>query len=153
MAEVTLDKIKELRKLTKAGVMDCREALEVCGGQLDQAKKWLQEKGMTRAAKRAERETKAGYIEAYSHNDGQIVAIVELLAETDFVAKNGDFRKLAHEIAMQVAAMNPKDPKELLSQPYIRDDKRTIDSLVKELIGTTGENVVIGRIARFALGE
>ena len=153
MADVTLEKIKELRKHSKAGVMDCRCALEECKGDIDEAKKWLLARGLLKAAKRVGREAKEGFIEAYSHNDGKIVAVVELFAETDFVAKNEDFRKLAHEIAMQVAAMNPKTTEELLCQPYIRDEKRTIDSLVKELAGTVGENIAIGRIARFSLGQ
>jgi len=153
MAKITTNQIKKLRAKTKAGVMDCRKALEVSGGDMKKAEKWLLKKGIARAAKKAGRETSQGLIETYTHNDGKIVSLVELLCETDFVAQTDEFKKLAHELAMQVAAMKPKNVKEFLKQPWIRDEKRTIESLVKEAIGKTGENVVIRRIARFELGE
>ena len=153
MGKITLEQIKRLRIKTKAGVMDCRQALEECGGDLKKAEAWLLKKGKAKAAKRADRETSQGIIQAYTHGDGRIVAVVELLCETDFVAKNEDFRKLARELAMQVAAMNPADAKTLLKQNWIRDESRNIDGLVKETIGTTGENIKIGRIARFELGQ
>jgi len=133
--------------------MDCRKALEASGGDMKKAEDWLLKKGIARAAKKAGRETSEGLIETYTHNDGKIVSVVELLCETDFVAKTDEFKKLAHELAMQVTAMKPKNVKELLKQPWIRDEKRTIDSLVKEAIGKIGENIVVKRIARFELGE
>ncbi len=151
--KVTLEQIKKLRVKTKAGVMDCRQALNECGCDPKKAEKWLLEKGIARAGKKADRQTTEGLIETYSHADGKIVSVVELLCETDFVARNEEFKKLAHEIAMQVAAMKPKDVCELFKQPWIRDEKRNIDSLVKETSGKFGENIVVGRIARFELGE
>lgn len=153
MGQITLDEIKKLRQKTKAGVMDCRTALENCGGDLKKADEWLRKKGIESAEKRAGRETSQGVLETYSHSGDKIVAVVELLCETDFVARTDEFKKLAHELAMQVAAMNPKSVKKLLRQPYIRDEKKAIEDLVKEAIGKIGENIVVGRIARFELGK
>jgi elongation factor Ts len=151
--QITLDLIKKLRAKTKCGIMDCRVALGETGGDFKKAEDWLRKKGIKSAQNKAERATATGLIEAYSHAEGKIVAMVELLCETDFVARTDDFKKLSHELAMQVAAMNPENVKKLLSQPYIRDEKITVDDLVKELIGKTGENIKVSRIARFALGE
>lgn len=153
MTKITTAQIKKLRAKTKAGVMDCHQALEASGGDMKKAEGWLRKKGVELASKKAGRETKQGIIEVYTHNDGKIVGLIELLCETDFVARTDEFKQLAHELAMQVAAMNPKNLKELLRQPWIRDEKKTIDSLVKETIGKTGENIVVKRIARFELGE
>ncbi len=153
MVKITTDLIKILREKTKAGVMDCRQALEESGGDLKKAEEWLKKKGIKSAEKRAERETSAGLIESYSHADGRIVAVVELNCETDFVARNQEFKKLAHELAMQIAAMKPKDVKELFKQPWIRDEKITIEELVKQTIGKIGENIVVRKIARFELGQ
>jgi elongation factor Ts len=153
MTKITLDQIKKLRQQTKAGVMDCRRALEESGGNLEKAQEWLREKGINSATKRVQKETGCGLVEAYTHSDGRIVAVVELRSETDFVARTEEFRKLAHELAMQVAAMNPKDVKELLKQPWIRDEKKTVEELVKETGGKLGENIMVKRIARFELGN
>ena len=153
MTKIITEKIKELRAKTKAGVMDCRRALEESGGDMKKAEEWLRKKGIELASKRAGRETQQGVIEVYTHNDGKVVGLVELLCETDFVARTDEFKQLAHELAMQVAAMNPRNVKDFLKQPWIRDEKKTIDLLVKELIGKTGENIVVSRVARFELGE
>lgn len=133
--------------------MDCRQALQHSGGDLKKAEKWLQEKGVKSAVKKAGRETSQGILETYTHSDGKIVAVVELLCETDFVARNEEFKKLAHELALQVAAMKPKNVGDFLKQPWIRDEAKTIDDLVKQVIGKLGENIKVGRIARFELGE
>jgi elongation factor Ts len=148
-----LDQIKKLRSKTKAGVMDCRQALEASGGDLKKAKEWLRKKGLQSADKRAGRETGCGLVEAYTHAEGKIVAVVELCCETDFVARTEDFKKLAHELAMQVAALNPKSVKELLSQPWIRDENKKIEELIKELSAKTGENIKINRLYRLELGK
>jgi elongation factor Ts len=152
MAKITLDQIKKLRAKTKAGVMDCQQALRQAQGKLDQAEKILKEWGIESASKRASRATYQGLIETYTHSDGKIVSVVELSCETDFVARNDEFKKLAHELAMQVAAMNPKNINELLQQPWIRDEKQTVGELVKETVAQLGENIVVRRIARFELG-
>ncbi len=148
-----LDQIKKLRTKTKAGVMDCRQALEASSGDLKKAEEWLRKKGLKSAEKRASRETSCGMVEAYTHGGGKIVAVVELCCETDFVARTEDFKKLAHELAMQVAALNSKNVKELLSQPWIRDESRKIEELVKELSAKTGENIKVNRLYRLELGK
>jgi elongation factor Ts len=153
MTKISLDQIKQLRAKTKAGVMDCRKALEESAGDLKKAEEWLRQKGIEGAGKRTDRPTSGGVLEVYTHSDGRIVSVVELRCETDFVARTEEFRKLAHELAMQVAAMNPKDVKELLKQPWIREEKKTVEELVKETGGKVGENIVVKRIARFGIGE
>lgn len=151
--KITTDQIKALREKTGAGILECRKSLEAAGGDEKKALEALKKKGLEIAEKKQERETKQGIMEAYSHNGGKVVSVVELLCETDFVARNEEFKTLAHEIAMQVAAMQPKNVEELLKQPYIRDVSKTIDDLVKEVIGKMRENLKINRIARFELGE
>lgn len=153
MTKIDLKKIKKLRDETKAGVMDCRQALETAKGDMAKAKKKLAQKGKVRAEKKAGRTTNAGFLASYSHGEGQIVAVVELLCETDFVAKNDEFKRLGYELAMQVAAMNPKNVKALLTQPWIREEKKTIKNLIEEMIGKTGENIKLSRFVRLELGE
>ena len=150
---ISIEDIKKLREQTGAGVLECRKALEMFDGDQAKALEELKKKGLEVADKKKERETKQGIIEAYSHNGGTVVSIVELLCETDFVARNEDFKYLAHELALQVAAMNPTNIEELVKQPYIRDASKTIDDLVKEVIAKIRENIQIGRIARYELGE
>ncbi|TME60548.1 MAG: translation elongation factor Ts [Chloroflexi bacterium] len=145
--------VKRLREETGAGVMDCKRALDEAGGDFARAKTLLKERGQARAQKTAGREAKEGIIEAYVHGGGRIGALVELSSETDFVARNQEFRDLAREIAMQVAAMDPQDVDELLAQAYIRDASKTVGELVTGLAATTGENVRVRRFKRFQLGQ
>ena len=105
---VSIEAIKELRARTGAGIMDCRKALEEAGGDMEKAIEILREKGAVKAAKKAGRTAREGIIEVYSHGDGRIAVMVEVNCETDFVARTEDFRNLAHEIALQIAAMAPK---------------------------------------------
>ncbi|MEK7285095.1 MAG: translation elongation factor Ts, partial [Chloroflexota bacterium] len=100
--------VRRLRAETGAGVMDCKRALEEAGGDLERAKETLRQRGLASAAKRAEREAREGVVEAYIHAGGRVGALVELSSETDFVARNPEFRELARNIAMQVAAMSPQ---------------------------------------------
>lgn len=151
--KIKIEEIKALRELTGAGILECRKALETANNDKKKALEILKEKGVEVAEKKKERVTAAGLVEAYIHNGGKVASMVEVLCETDFVARNEEFKNLAHEIAMQIAAMNPKDIKELLSQIYIRDATKTIDQLVKELIGRIRENIKINRFQRFSLGE
>jgi len=150
---ITADQIKKLREACGAGVMECRQALNEAGGDEKKALEILQKKGLEMAEKKKEREVKAGVIDCYSHAGGKVVSVVELLCETDFVARNEEFKALAHELCMQVAAMNPKDASELLDQEYIRDSSKKISDLLGDLIGKIRENIKIGRLARFELGE
>jgi elongation factor Ts len=105
---ITTQQVKELREATGAGVLDCRNALEISGGDFSIALEQLREKGLATAAKRAERETLEGIVELYSHGNGRVGVMVEVNCETDFVARSEAFRSFAHEIALQVAAASPR---------------------------------------------
>jgi len=149
---ITVDQIKELRDLTGAGIADCREALTEANGDLEKAKEVIKKKGLERAASKGDREVKAGLVEVYSHN-GKVGVLVELFCETDFVAKTEDFKTLAHDLALQVASMNPENVEDFLKQEYIRDNSLTVDQLIKGVIGKLGENIQVGRFERVVLGE
>ncbi|OGG01948.1 translation elongation factor Ts [Candidatus Gottesmanbacteria bacterium RBG_16_52_11] len=150
---VNVDQLKKLRKQTQAGVADCRQALEDTKGDYDKARKLLENRGLEKASKKSGKTTTQGLIESYIHANGKIGVLVELKSETDFVARNEEFRKLAHEIAMQIAAMDPKGIAELMASAYIRDASITIEQLVKSLIAKVGENVTISRFSRLAMGD
>ncbi|MCX6811810.1 MAG: elongation factor Ts [Candidatus Berkelbacteria bacterium] len=145
--------IAALRNETGAGVMDCKEALIKANGNKEKALEILKTMGKDKAKKRQDQMTKQGLIEAYVHKGSRIGAIVEVACETDFVARTLDFKKLAHNIAMQVASMDAKDVKELLSQPFIFDEKKTIGDLIEEVTAKTGEKCEIKRFERFEVGE
>ena len=164
----TTELIKELRGRTSAGVMDCKRALDESNGNVDKAEEILRERGIALAAKKAGRDTDQGLIETYIHSGGRIGAMVEVNCETDFVARTQEFSDLAHDIAMQVAAMNPliveeeksKNPTDigdenssLLQQPFIKDPSKNIQDLINEIVGKLGENIRIRRFQRFSLGE
>ena len=146
------EQIKELRAKTGAGVMDAKNALEESNGDVAKAEKWLKKKGLASAAKKSERETKQGLIDAYVHN-GRIGALVEVNCETDFVARTEDFQNLCHDIALQVASMNPENVEELLKQDSIKHSSQTIQDMVTATIAKLGENIVISRFTRFELGQ
>lgn len=144
--------IKKLRHQTGAGIADCKEALKFSKGNWEKAREYLKQKGLDKASKKGEREVKAGMVEVYSHS-GKVGVLVELLCETDFVARTDDFKSLAHELSLQIASMNPNSIDELLSQEYIRDNSQNVDQLIKSVIGKLGENIQVGRFERIALGE
>jgi elongation factor Ts len=106
--EITTEMIKELRAATNAPMLDCRKALQEADGDFQKAVDWLREKGMATAAKRADREASNGVVELYSHGGGRVGVMVEVNCETDFVARSEQFRNLAHEIALQIAASSPR---------------------------------------------
>ncbi len=159
--------VKKLRDLTGAGMLDCKKALDDAGGDFERAREILKEKGFAAAAKRAERDTAEGVIQTYLHHNGRMGVLVEINCESDFVARTEDFKALAQQIALQIAGANPLyvsaeempngdgDAKDLclLSQPFIRDESRTIQDLVTETISKTGENIRVRRFARFELGR
>ena len=122
--EITTEMIKELREATKAGVLDCRKALESANGDFQKAVDFLREKGMATAAKRADRQASNGIVELYSHGGGRVGVMVEVNCETDFVARSEQFRTFAHEIALQVAAASPR---------YIKTDEIPAEVLEHEL--------------------
>lgn len=142
--------VQKLRGETGAGVMDCKRALEEAKGDFEKAKAIIREKGLTKAAKKSERETGAGYLESYIHA-GRLGVLLELRCETDFVARNEKFKKLAHELAMHIAAMNPESVEELLGQPFVKDEKETVENLVKQTIAELGENIEIARFTRYEI--
>lgn len=149
---MNIELLKKLRDETGAGIADIKEALEEAGNDEQKAREILKQKGLEKSAKKSDREVKAGLVEVYSHG-GRIGVVVELLCETDFVAKTEDFKHLARELALQIASMNPESTSDLLAQEYIRDSAQTIEQLVKSVIGKLGENIQIGRFERVALGE
>ena len=165
--KISIELVKELRKQSGAGVMQCRNALEKNEGNREKALEFLKEQGLLKAKEKAERVAAEGLIEAYIHTAGRVGALVEVNCETDFVARTDEFQQLAHNLAMQVAAMNPKfvaeedipegvelDPETacLLRQAYIKDPETTIQDIVNEAIVKTGENIKVSRFARFELG-
>jgi len=165
---VSTDSIKALREKSGAGVIECRNILVETDGDIEKAVCLLKERGFAKAAKKAERVTKQGLVEAYVHAGGRIGAMIELNCESDFVARTAEFKELAHNIAMQVAAMSPtyitaEDVPEgaevvietdcLLKQAYIRDPGMIINDLIVALISKVGENIRVSRIARFELGK
>ena len=153
MTKIDPKDVQRLRTESGAGVMDCKRALEDAGGDYEKALGLLKQRGLESVAKKSGREAKEGVIASYIHGNGRVGSLVELASETDFVSRGEDFQKLAREIAMQVAAMEPATIEELLEQPYIRDGSKKIKDLVTEVAATTKENVHVRRIQRFALGE
>jgi elongation factor Ts len=145
--EVTAEMVQKLREITSAGVMDCRKALIETNGDIEAAVKVIHEKGLSKVEKRSGRETGAGLVHSYVHNE-RIGVLVSLSAETDFVVRSEPFRELAHNLAMHIAAAAPKDTEELLAQLYVKDESRTIKDLVTEVIAKVGENVSINQFYR-----
>jgi len=141
--------LKKLRNQTGVSIADIRAALEETGDDEKKALEWLKKHGIEKAEKKAERETAQGLVESYVHQNGKIGSVVVLLCETDFVARTEDFKHLAHELAMQVAALNPKDVDSLMEQEYIREPGIKISDLIKSAIAKLGENITVAEIQRF----
>jgi elongation factor Ts len=177
--EISAAQVKQLREITGAGIMECKRALTEANGNIDKAIDLLRQSGLAKADKKAGRVAAQGLIEPYIHSGGRIGSIVEVNCETDFVARTPDFKELAHDLAMQAAATNPRylseeeipegDWAELekefgdrrraveavvfLEQPFIKNSRLTIRDLVRTAIGKLGENIVVRRFARFEVGE
>ncbi|MDI7276600.1 MAG: translation elongation factor Ts [Anaerolineae bacterium] len=195
---ITAEMIKGLRERTSAGVLDCKRALEQAQGDIDRAIAILREQGLVAAAKKAARVAREGLIEAYVHPGSKVASLVEVNCETDFVARTPEFRALAHDLAMQIAAARPLyvsmqdvpaevaeaqraifraesavegkpkaaveeeaerrlraffDEVVLLQQPFIKDQSVSVADLITQNIARLGENIVVRRFARFAIGE
>ena len=142
--------IQKLREKTGAGVMDCKRALQDAKGDFDRAVTLIQERGFVKAEKKQGRTTGAGLLESYVHN-GRVGVMLELRAETDFVVRSEPFKTLAHELAMQIAAMDPADVTALLKQPYVKDESMTVEAFVKQTVAKVGENINISRFARYEI--
>ena len=148
----TINDIKKLREETGLGAMDCKRALLDAKGNFEKAKEILKERGFEKAAQKSERRVCQGVVESYSHL-GKVGVILELNSETDFVARSPEFKNFAHDLVLQIASMAPKSIEELLKQPFIKDETKTIKDLLTEKIAKTGENILIKRFERWELGE
>lgn len=149
---ISAQDVAKLRSVTGAGVMDSKKALEEASGDFEKAKKILASNAQSIAKKKSERATKHGLVECYVHAS-KIGVMLEIACESDFVARNSEFTELAHDVAMQIASMNPKNTDELFQGNYIKDDSMTIKDLVEQATAKIGENIQIKRFVRFELGE
>jgi elongation factor Ts len=165
--KIPVELVKELRNRTNAGIGDCNKALLEVGGDIEKAIEFLKQRGTAIAEEKKEIAATEGVIEAYIHHTKRIGALVELNCETDFVARTAEFKELAHDLAMQIAATSPQfltseemppkaeaDPQAacLLSQPFIREPDKTVQEIIAETIAKVGENIKVHRFARFELG-
>ena len=146
---VTASLVKELREKTGAGMMDCKKVLTETDGDLEKASELLRERGIAKAAKKSGRIAAEGLVEAYISEDGKVGAVVEVNSETDFVAKNEEFQKFVMDVAKQVVEKNPATVEELLAQPSIAEEGKTVNEVLVNKIATIGENMSIRRFARF----
>jgi elongation factor Ts len=146
MAEISAAMVKELREKTGAGMMDCKKALTEAAGDFAKAEEWLRKKGVASAAKKGSRVAAEGLVGLKATDDGKLAAIVEVNAETDFVARNAEFVKLVEGLVGHVAQHNPKDLDALLAQPF--EGGKSVKDLVTEKIATIGENLTVRRFAR-----
>jgi elongation factor Ts len=152
MANYTLQDITELRELTGMGLGDIKKALEEADGNRAKAMEVLRERGAKIMDKKSDRTTGEGIIEAYVHAKRTGV-IVEVNCETDFVSRSEGFKEFAHDIALQIASMNPATVEELLSQAFVKDSKLTIADYLRDNTSRMGEKIVISRFTRYSLGE
>ena len=143
----SIDQLKQLREQTAASITDCRKALQEAKGDAAKAKEILKKMGKDLAGKKAGRETQQGMIDSYIHPNKKIGVILELNCETDFVAKSEDFKNLAHELCLQIAAMGEEPP--LLEQPWIKDATKKVKDLIGEYIAKFGENITLKRFTRY----
>jgi elongation factor Ts len=142
--------VQKLRRETGAGIMECKKALSEADGDFTKAKEIIKERGLTKADTKSVRVAEAGRIESYIHND-RVGVLLEIHSETDFVARSEPFMELAHNIAMQIAAMNPENVESLLTQEFIKDPKTTISELVKGCIAKLGENIQVIKFTRYEI--
>ena len=148
---VTTEQIKELRDKTGISIMQCRKALEEAEGNMDKALEILRAKSGEIAAKKSDRELGAGLVQAYVHSSGTMGALLELNCETDFVAKNPEFKTLAYDLAMQVAAAGPETLDDLLAQEFIKDPSMTVTTLLQSFVQKFGEKIAIGKFSRLSV--
>jgi len=149
---ISSELVARLRAETGGGVMDCKKALEKTGCDFEKAKQILVSHAQVIAQKKQERSVKQGLIECYCHS-GKIGVVLELNCETDFVARNAEFKTLAKDLAMQIASMNPKNLEDLLASNFIKDESSTVQALIEQAVAKTGENIQIKRFVRYELGE
>ena len=145
-----IEQIKKLRQETSVSISECKKALEEAKGDFKEAKKILKKWGKKLANKKTGREAGIGIVDSYIHPNKRIGVIVELRCETDFVARSDDFKNLAHELCLQIAAMDSQEDS-LMSQPWIKDETKTIKDLINEYVAKLGENIIVKRFARFEI--
>ena len=165
--KISVEAVKELRNRTNVGIADCNKALLEVGGDIEKAIEFLKQRGVAIAEEKKDAAATEGVIEAYIHHTKRIGVLVELNCETDFVARTAEFKELAHDLAMQIAATSPQfltreemppeaetDPQVacLLSQPFIKEPTKTVQEIIAETIAKVGENIKVRRFARFELG-
>lgn len=146
---VTTEQIKKLRERTGISVMACKKALEEAGADMEKAVIILRQEGIKIAKKKSERLLNAGIIESYIHNNKMVGVLLEARSETDFVARHEEFLSFSHNIAMHIAASDPKDTAELLQQPYVKNPGITVGDYLQEMIQKFGENIEISRFVRY----
>ena len=148
---ITTEQIKELREETGLSIMQCQKALEEAGGNKDKAIALLKKKGAEIASKKSDRALGAGVVTSYIHTGETVGVLLELLCETDFVAKNPEFKLVARDIAMHIAAMKPENTAELLEQPFIKDANKKISDLINNTVQKFGERTEVGQFIRFSI--
>ena len=148
---ITAQQIKELRDKTGVSVSACKRALEEAGGDMEKALAVLQRESAKSAEKKADRALGSGVIEAYVHNNKKVGVILELKSESDFVSGNEEFRTLAKDAAMHIAASSPSDLDELMGQPYIKNPAVTVKELLNQAIQKFGEKIEISRFVKYNL--
>lgn len=147
----TIDVLKKLREETSVSFSLCKKALDESGNDIEKAKKLLSKWGIEQSESKLLRKTQQGSLFSYIHHNKKIGVLLELLCETDFVASNGEFQRLGSELVMQIASINPPDLSSLLKAPYIKEQSKTVETLVKEYIFKLGENIKIGKFIRFEI--
>jgi elongation factor Ts len=148
---ITIAEIKALREETGLSIIECQKALEEASGDKERAIAILKKKGASIAAKKGDRTLGSGTIVAYVHAGETVGVMLELLCETDFVAKNPEFKSVAKDIAMHIAAMSPQDMTELLEQPFIKDPSQKISDLINSAVQKFGERTEVGQFVRFSI--
>ena len=147
---ITASQVKDLREKTGAGMMDCKKVLTETDGDMEKAIELLRERGIAKAAKKSDRIAAEGVVAAYVSEDGKVGSVVEVNSETDFVAKNEEFKTFVQDVAEQIAKENPADVEDLLAQKSIKDNTKTVKEVLTDKIAKIGENMTIRRFARFA---
>jgi elongation factor Ts len=147
---ITIEQIKQLRDETSVSISECKKALEDAKGDVKKAKDILKKWGKEVAQKKAARDVEQGIIDSYIHPNKKIGALLDLRCETDFVARSDDFKNLAHELCLQIAAIDTKETS-LPEQPWIKDESKTIKDLINEYVAKSGENIIIKKYTRYKI--
>jgi len=147
----SIGKIKKLRQKTGVSIMECKRALKEAGDDIEKAKEILRKRGIIFAQKKVGKTTEEGIIESYIHSNGRIGVLIDFRCETDFVARSEEFKKLAHELCLQIAATSPQEKNSFLSEPWIRDESKTVKDLISEYVAKLGENIVVERFVRYEI--